>query len=81
MNSELQAVLDDVGVSAEQIKTLLEALKVNPMGALGVVQGWGLAPEKLQKLVGFAMTNRALLEDIAKEAEEYNAPTTVLKKC
>jgi hypothetical protein len=68
MNSELQAVLDDVGISVEQVKTLLEALKVNPMGALSVIQGWGLPPEKLQKLVGFAMTNRALLEDIAKEA-------------
>ena len=66
MNPIIQ-LLKEENVSDEKINELFEALTSNPMMAMAVVQQLGIAPEKLQAVMGLVMTQPDLIKQAVEE--------------
>ncbi|GIU30872.1 MULTISPECIES: DUF2999 family protein [unclassified Shewanella] len=61
------AILKEHNVSDEQITSLFQTLTENPMMAMATIGQLGIAPEKLQQLMGLVMQNPALIKEAVEE--------------
>lgn len=60
-------LLKDENISDEKISELFNALTANPMMAMGLIQQMGIAPEKLQAVMGLVMTQPELIKEAVEE--------------
>ena len=65
--SELKKLFDSLNIPDEKVAQLIEAVKVNPMSALGLVGELNIPPQVLQQMMAIAMTNPAELMNLAKD--------------
>ena len=63
----LLAMLDKHKIEKQQIQNLMETLKTDKIGALGVISSWGIPPEEIQALMGQVMFNPGILEEAVAE--------------
>lgn len=61
------SILKEHQVSDEQIASLFQTLTENPMMAMATVGQLGIAPEKLQQLMGLIMQNPGLIKEAVEE--------------
>ncbi|OIQ16528.1 MAG: hypothetical protein BM556_15415 [Bacteriovorax sp. MedPE-SWde] len=59
--------LRELKIEEDKIKELFEAMTSNPMAAMGVISKLGLAPEKLQQIMGMVMSNPGLIKEAVEE--------------
>ncbi len=66
MNPIIQT-LKEHNISDLKIAEVFQALTENPLGAMGIIQGLGIAPEKLQQLMMMVMTSPDLIKQAVEE--------------
>ncbi len=66
MNPIIQT-LKEHNVSDEKIKEVFQALTENPLAAMTIIQGLGIAQDKLQALMMMVMTNPDLIKQAVEE--------------
>ncbi|PAJ73678.1 hypothetical protein CJF42_14380 [Pseudoalteromonas sp. NBT06-2] len=66
MNPIIQ-ILNESNISKEKTKKLFQALTENPMAAMALIQTMGIAPEKLQQIMGLVMTNPNIIKEAVEE--------------
>jgi hypothetical protein len=66
MNPIIQ-ILNESNISKEKTKELFQALTENPMMAMALIQTMGIAPEKLQQIMGLVMTNPNIIKEAVEE--------------
>ncbi|NVK25671.1 MAG: DUF2999 family protein [Gammaproteobacteria bacterium] len=60
-------LLKEENISDEKIGELFNTLTANPMMAMGLIQQMGIAPEKLQAVMGLVMTQPELIKEAVEE--------------
>lgn len=66
MNPIIQT-LKDHNVSDDRITEVFQALTQNPLAAMTIIQGLGIAQDKLQALMMMVMTNPDLIKQAVEE--------------
>ena len=66
MNPIIQ-ILNESNISKEKTEELFQALTENPMMAIAMIQTMGIAPEKLQQIMGLVMSNPNLIKEAVEE--------------
>ncbi|MCP4322388.1 MAG: DUF2999 domain-containing protein [Psychromonas sp.] len=66
MNPIIQTLKDN-NVSDEKINEVFQALTENPLAAMTIIQGLGIAQDKLQALMMMVMTNPDLIKQAVDE--------------
>lgn len=66
MNPIIQT-LKDHNITDAKIAEVFKALTENPLGAMSIIQGLGIAPEKLQQLMMMVMTAPDLIKQAVDE--------------
>ena len=68
---ELKKLFDSLNIPDEKVAQLIEAVKVNPMSALGLVGELNIPPQVLQQMMAIAMTNPAELMKSCKDCRFF----------
>ncbi len=66
MNPIIQ-LLKEHNINEDKINELFQALTENPLMAMGLIQGLGIPPEKLQAMMGLVMTQPELIQQAVEE--------------
>lgn len=61
------AILKEHHIDDVKINELFQTLTENPLMAMGTIGQLGIAPEKLQQLMGLIMQNPALIKEAVEE--------------
>lgn len=60
-------LLKEANISDEQIRSIFEELTTNPIMAMATIGQLGIAPEKLQPVMGQVMLNPDLIKQAVEE--------------